>query len=156
MKKGLKVFGWAILGFFAFCVLVATFSDDDSSATPTPTEQKQETEQQASEQEEKAERQAREQKEEAERQAREQKEEEERLAREEAEKETQKEEILKYGYKRGYNYGKSLQKKDAINKDRWCKECFLDKCTAPRTEEEKEFFEEFKDQFYKGWEDALF
>ena len=96
------------------------------------------------------------QKEEAERQAREQKEEEERLAREEAEKETQKEEILKYGYKRGYNYGKSLQKKDAINKDRWCKECFLDKCTAPRTEEEKEFFEEFKDQFYKGWEDALF
>ena len=80
----------------------------------------------------------------------------ERHAREEAEKKTQKEEILKYGYKRGYDYGKSLQQKDALNKERWCKECFLNKCSVPKTTEEKAFYEEFKDQFYKGWEDALF
>ena len=48
MKKGLKVFGWVILGFFAFCVLVAIFSDDDSAASQK--EQKQETEQQVREQ----------------------------------------------------------------------------------------------------------
>ena len=69
---------------------------------------------------------------------------------------TQKEEILKYGYESGYDLGKSLQKKDAINKEKWCKDRFLNKCSAPRTAEEKAFYEEFKDQFYKGWEDALF
>lgn len=48
MKKAFKVFCWVILGFLAFCALIATFSDNDSSASPT--EQKQETEQQTSEQ----------------------------------------------------------------------------------------------------------
>ncbi len=41
MKKAFKVFCWVILGFLAFCALIATLSDDDSSASST--EQAQET-----------------------------------------------------------------------------------------------------------------
>ena len=97
----------------------------------------------------------------AEEQARKQQEEAERKAKEEAERQAQekkakKEEILRHGYEYGKKYGASLQKRDAINKERWCKERFLDKCEAPRTPEEMELYREFKEQFYKGWEDALF
>ena len=97
----------------------------------------------------------------AEEQAQKQQEEAERKAKEEAERQAQekkakKEEILRHGYEYGKKYGGSLQKRDAINKERWCKERFLDKCEAPRTPEEMELYREFKEQFYKGWEDALF
>ena len=50
MKKGLKVFCWVVLGFLAFCALIATFSDDDSS-TPNNSS-KQVTSEDAAEQDE--------------------------------------------------------------------------------------------------------
>lgn len=160
MKKGFKVFCWAVLGFFAFCALIATFSDDDNSASPT--EQKQETEQQAHEQKKveqtEAERQAREQKEEAERQAREQKEEADRQARAQKDSENKKAELAKKGHDEGYKRGFTgaaweLRERDHLK--RLALQYYTTKYETPTNSEEKELCDIFVENYIRGWEEGF-
>lgn len=156
---------WAIgIGVFLAFGLLGAILDDDKNGTSSEkkaepqqieqTEQNEEAERQAREQKE-AERQARKQKEEAERQAREQKEEAERQAREQKEeaerKEAKKKEIAEAGYNSGYERGFNGSS-DIIGNPKTIS--YTVKYGAPKSNEEKELFNIWKENWQKGYDEG--
>lgn len=117
-------------------------SNESQQTEQQQTEQKQETE---------AERQARE---EAERQARE--EAERQAAEEKAQKEAEnkKAEVAKAGYDKGYEKGFQGYKYDMEMYESTVKICYSAKYGNPMSEEDKELFKIYSDNFWKGYKEG--